>query len=372
MDRLPLSIFSRLSDAGLEKIRTIPASKRDPHEDLIYRALLSTAQECDDVLETREVLCYSKLTDGEIKIGDKGALRQSLILPTVRGKCTNQNRYIGGDLTHGFGLYVPASAALIYQTDDVRAVVNTLDAAPSLVSLRRILLLLALIPLDSTNHRKFLIRQQDQNFVLEYIHSGEQLFEVVNYTGFRFESLITEPATSETYHSYYTLVKQQIGDFLVHFSAEIDAGWDEHYIELKTHSAKAYVNTKQYTRKLLVSYCQTKLIDSQNLIIGFRTSTRSRKYKLDKVQRLNCNNIPKIINQTENSKIYINYDTTKTLITCSKLMRWYILVMKWIHLKLHRFSASSGPFYIEFHPLHNPSLAYLEFRETDAALSKSG
>lgn len=371
MDRLPLSIFSRLSDAGLEKIRSIPGSKRDPYEDLIYGALLSTAEKCDDVLETKEVLFYSKLTDGEIRIGDKGALRQSLILPTAKGKCIN-NRYIGGDLTSGFSLYVPASAASIYQTDDVRVVVDSLDAAPSLVSLRRILLLLVLIPLDSANHRKFLIRKQDQNFVLEYIYSGEQPFEVVNYTGFRFESLVTAPATSETYHSYYTLLNQRIGDLLVHFTAEIDAGWDEQYIELKTHSAKAYVNTKQYTRKLLVSYCQTKLIDCQNLIIGFRTSTRSRKYKLDKVQRLNSNSIPKIINQTENSRIYVNYDTTKTLITCTKLMRWYILVMTWINLQLHRFSASSGPFSLEFHPLHNPSLAYLEFRETNVAPFKSG
>lgn len=367
MDRLPLTIFARLSDPGLDKILRTPPSERDQYDDLIFRALLSGGQVCDEIT-VKEVLHYSKMTNGQIRMGDKGGLRQSLIVPTAKASLSD-HRYVGGDLTQGFGQFQPASAGTIFQTDDVNAVMQSIGAALSLVTLRRILLLLAIIPLSSANYREFPIeRGKDRNWVLGYNPGpSDGTFGLVNYTGFRFETLVTAPPASPSYDSYYSVVNQQIGDLLINFTAEIDAAYDDNYIELKTHNAANYLNTKQYTRKLLTTYCQTKLIGCNQIIFGFRSSTRSKKYKLNRLKRLQSRNIPKITNLAESSKIYVEFDATKSLITCTKLIRWYICVMTWIDLNLnlvrHHYDdlSEARGYSICYMPMHNASLAYLDF-----------
>ena len=101
--------------------------------------------------------------------------------------------------------------------------------------------------------------------------------KLIQYTGFKFEEVVSE-GTRDL--NFYTVVQHCVDNIPVIYTAEVDCSIDketglENYIELKTHTKLAddKISTiNKLNKKLLSTFIQTKFIDCQHSIIGFRST----------------------------------------------------------------------------------------------------
>ncbi|CUM54329.1 uncharacterized protein AC631_00721 [Debaryomyces fabryi] len=342
MKELPLSLFNKLSNQY---------SKDETIEDEIEKLICSIGSLPDE--KPTELLHYTRTVTGEIKPNDKQGLKL-LNIPIGKGKklkSKTPERIIGSDLTTGYQGFKKASASEIYQLDGLfTSLKYYLDNAEnkqksyeriqsSIMSLRRNLLMLMLIPLNHWKEYRFNVIYWKGMIILDYdweyfeddINIGMSNLslsrrnntELLQYTGFKFEDLIT--LAPDKSNDFYTLVSQNFDNFNTIFTAEVDAGIDDatslsSYVELKTHSqTKSQIDFK-LSSKLMSSWCQTKLVDGKHVIIGFR----SKSYNLTSIKKYQTNEISNLLN-LHPLKLADN-----STITCKKLVRWYKCVLKWI------------------------------------------
>lgn len=342
MKELPLSLFSKLSNEFC----------KDASLDDEEKKLISSIGLLPDEKPT-ELLHYTRTIAGEIKTNDKQGLK-SLNISIGKGtksKPIKSERIIGSDLTAGYGSYKKASAREIYQLDGLFTSLkyyleNAEDKKTSfdriqssIVSLRRNLLMLMLIPLNHWREYRFNVIYWKGIIVLDYdweyfeddITIGMSNLslgrrnntDLLQYSGFKFENLIT--LAPDKSNDFYTLVSQNYDNFNTVFTAEVDAGINNvaalsSYVELKTHSQiKSQVDFK-LASKLMSSWCQTKLVDGKHVVIGFR----SKGFNLTSIKKYQTNEIANLLNL---HPLKLPDDST---ITCKKLVRWYKCTLQWI------------------------------------------
>ncbi|CAH2355122.1 putative decapping nuclease [[Candida] railenensis] len=277
----------------------------------------------------------------------------------------DKSKVIGTNLSEGWRHhYVPATLDEVFKLNDLFLAVDeqlskdAIKADQSIVSLRRILLLLMTIPLHPTKSYTFNIIPWNNLLIIDFDSTEDELVEglqklgidkkertpswvtELQYTGFKFEEAVTCRAIQEedkitdgeSLSSFYTFTRHQVGSVPVYCTAEIDATIKGNsnlasYIELKTHT-KGSTLDYGLTRKLVQSWCQTKFINGKYLSIGFRKrDTTNTHFKLAAIKTYQTNDIPDIV---QAYPIYMNKDDKGSLITCQKLLRWYQVVLTWI------------------------------------------
>lgn len=342
MKKLPLSLFYKLS-------KEYP--KDETIEDEIENLICSIDSWRDE--KPTEILHYTRTVTGEIRPNDKQGLK-SLNISIGKGKKVKSKiseGIIGSDLKAGYEGFKRASTKEIYQLDGLfTSLKYYLEDAEnkqksfkrmqlSIISLRRNLLMLMLIPLNYRKELRFnviywkgmIILDNDWEYFEEDISkrmsklslSRRNNTDLLQYTGFKFEDLIT--LAPDKSNDFYTLVSQNFDNFNTLFTAEVDAGIADttslsSYVELKTHSqTKSQIDFK-LASKLITSWCQTKLVDGKHVVIGFR----SKSYNLTSIKKYQTNEITNLLN------LYPLKLADHSTITCKKLVRWYKCILKWI------------------------------------------
>lgn len=291
------------------------------------------------------------------KLKTKGAKLKKII--------HDNSKVIGTNLSQGWCKHnVSPTVDEVYTLNDLFLAVDehlskdSLKEEQSIVSLRRILLLLMTIPLHPTKSYTFNIIPWNTLLIIDFDSAEDELveglqklgidnrkstpswFTELQYTGFKFEETVTsgtipedhKSTESESSSSFYTFTRHQVCSVPVYCTAEIDATIKgksnlDSYIELKTH-AKGSTLDYGLTRKLVQSWCQTKLINGKYLSIGFRKRDPSNThFKLAAIKTYQTNDIPDIV---QAYPIYMSKDDKGSLITCQKLLRWYQVVLAWI------------------------------------------
>lgn len=379
MKELPLSLFSQLSNELCKD-----ASLNDEEQKLI-----SSIGSLPDEKPT-ELLHYTRTIAGEIKANDKQGLKSLNISigKVKKSKPIKLERIIGSDLTAGYESFKKASAREIYQLDglftslkyylenaeDKKTAFDKIQS--SIVSLRRNLLMLMLIPLNHCREYRFnviywkgiIILDYDWEYFEDDITRGMSILSLsrrnntglLQYSGFKFENLIT--LAPDKSNDFYTLVSQNYDKFNTIFTAEVDAGIDNvaslsSYVELKTHSQiKSKIDFK-LASKLMSSWCQTSLVDGKHVVIGFR----SKGYNLTSIKKYQTNEIANLLSL---HPLKLPDDST---ITCRKLVRWYKCILKWIVELVRNESENKdyGVFKIRYSPKSSPDNSCLFFETID-------
>lgn len=338
MNSLLVSLYSRL----VTHTRDLPCST--PLDKLIHSAL-------DHDLAIEELNHYSKI-DNNLILNDKSAL-----------KTLNYDKIIGSDLSQGFQYYRPSPNEEIYQLNDLFQVLNQIPGSevPRIVSIRRNLMILMLIPLTE-QECEFNVIYKDNDIIIDYKWDETTTNDtLVAYSGFKFEELMTNNQSDDS--TYYTVINQTINDLNILITAEIDSQSNGDYIELKTHNYKS--SPSKLAKKLLVSWCQTRLINSNKIIVGFRSASSSGRFKLRSIKHYNDNDIPKLLCRKE-----YRIPFQDSYITCQGLLKWYKTVMKWIQMQIidkKNQGDKNGAFNLKYSKTHQSLL--LNTTSTDIAES---
>lgn len=337
---LPLSAFSKLSNRSLSEAREARKEEGGSAIDILIGRCLSQP------LVLHEVDHYSK-TLGLLNFKSRKNLRR-LVVPTAKTKKASRDHVhvIGSDLSEGKEQYRRPPPSDIYRLDDLLAAVDDAGIDAGVLSLRRNLLMLALIPLNAATALHFNILRCGAYTVVDFDHTVDDLaagvaalgaaseMDHLCYTGVRFERVAT--ATPDEESLFYTVVSHSVNGRPVVLTAEIDAATDGEglalYVELKTHTLPKSHAQLDYklTRKLLASWCQMRLVGGRHLVVGFRKAQQSQVgYRLAAVKVYKANEIPDLINTAGHAVLASPQDPHST-VTCQKLLRWYQLVVGWI------------------------------------------
>lgn len=302
-----------------------------------------------------EVLHYTKKSDGSKCYDDKSGLKV-LKIPIGRKKgkrhksSKKRNNIIGADLSIGSESFLKREDKDVFSLQDVfDAVENLVETSAdkekeklrlqrSIISTRRTLLKLMLLPVNTCKSFAFDIisykglvilnydwndvqdlTQQLRNFSLE-----TQMLQ--QYSGFAFETLMTESSADDQALEYYSLFRLEYSNFDILFSAEIDAatgtnGGPLTYVELKTHSDGCFRSPVNISRKFLHSWCQTKLVAGKHVVIGFRL----KDFKITSVKAYSTNDLPNSISLPS-----LRPSPLDTL-SCNKIIARYHHLVCWIY-----------------------------------------
>lgn len=358
MDRLPLVVLQRLSRLHIELLKDKEYEEYDNLDRLIFDAIVKNGkgfnekpEELGRYTKSKEKLdidSYAGLKPLKFKTD---AAKINNLRKTTRGKCSIKSAVIGSDLSQGFENFKKLDNQSLYLSVDLLQVLKEYGANPefneigkqkSIITLRRNLLILMLLPLTHkeckfnlkcSGNLVFLESDSDYYDLLEKMKNTSlsklnSTLALLQYSGFRFEDVITEDNDSKDDLAFYTLMKHTVNSTSVIFTAEIDASLNSNstspadYVELKTHAtlhSKRQIPTL-YIKKLISAWCQMKLIDCKTLIVGFRKPD----YKLAAIKKYKTNEITNLIN--ENPLIL---DKSYSL-NCLNLLDWYKIIIEWI------------------------------------------
>jgi hypothetical protein len=382
MSSLSLRILKQLTNGCVEK-RDKDAVNDDEIENL-FRTQLTLKES----IEPHELFHYTK-TDTELKVDENLGLKVLNFLPQVckpkakpKGnqrknkskpqiQSQPQSSQIGADLLEGFNKFQPASPKVVYQLDDVftalkhgsdKGLVDLLSI--NIVSSRRVLLLLMLIPLKQ-KHVKFNVIYWKNLIVIDYDWESEENDKFTNeklqqlqYSGFRFEEIVT----SGDFHSrYYTFVQQVVNGINLNYTAEVDGAIKNNlsasgYVELKTHSK--LLSPLNLQQKLLSTWCQNKLIGCKHSVIGFRSSG-FRLTSLKYYSNADLSNI------TNNAPITIQREYS---LNGAKLNKWFENTIVWIQ-QFHKGGPKPKVFKLTFHRKPDLFDSELQFETIDEKTS---
>lgn len=326
-----------------------------------------------------ELLCYTKTATGEIKINDKQGLK-ILNIPVGqrrRTKAKNDTKLIGADLSEGFSNFKRPGNNEIYKLDTLctafRGYLEGIehsqkpehDLKPCVISLRRNLLMLMQIPLYHWKECRFNVISWKGLIILDYdwkyfdddiaaklsgLSLSSKDLELLQYTGFKFETLIT--LTPEEICDFYSLVSQDHGEFNTIFTAEIDAAVSgleslSSYVELKTHGQTKSNMDSKLSAKLISTWCQTKLVGGKYAVVGFR----SKDNRLSSIKKYNTNEIGNLI-QPHLPKLPNNLT-----ITCNNLLQWYKHTLKWLVARVSEDPTAEKAPVFKLHYLPGPTVS---------------
>lgn len=362
---LPLSAFSKLSNRSL----------REAREDAGGSAIDTLIGRClSQPLVLHEVDHYSK-TLALLDFRSRKSLKR-LVVPTAKTKKASREHVhvIGSDLSQGQEQYRRPRPSDIYQLDDLLAAVDDAGIDAGVLSLRRNLLMLALIPLNAATALRFNVLRCGAYTVVDFDHTVDDLAagvaamgadsEIAHlcYTGVRFEHVAT--ATHDEESLFHTVVSHTIDGRPVILTAEIDAATDgeglDLYVELKTHTLPKSHAQLDYklTRKLLASWCQMRLVNGRHLVVGFRKAQQSPlAYRLAAVKVYKTNEIPDLLH-TAGHVVLASPQDPDSAVTCQKLLRWYQLVVGWIASET---PAANAAYSLQY----DPAARALRLREMD-------
>lgn len=194
---------------------------------------------------------------------------------------------IGTDLSKGYEKYRPKSTLEIFKLDDAfRSVQHALTTNQlklkdmKVITLRRVLTLLMELPINLKDIRFNVIYWKGLiilDYDWEYVSSNSSLVNKYQYSGFRFEQVLTKNTNPL---EFYTFVNVNVDGIPLHFTAEIDSAKDddgisglESYVEIKTHmqsNSKLTNDNLSLKIKLLKALCQIGFINCTDCIFGFR------------------------------------------------------------------------------------------------------
>lgn len=233
--------------------------------------------------ESQKIVEYTKLTNGII-IDDTTGQKQ-LKFPV--GKI-NTRKFVGVNLLNGYEKFKPQDLNSIYLLNDVFEVMKYSMEQDliklknfNIISARRVLLLLMLIPVHKYKDLRFNIIYWNQFIIIDFdwkFQHQQKLdtnFLKLQYCGFKFEQIITE---GDYNTSFYYFVNQKSSNTNIFFTAEIDAISHDKPIELKTIAKQPSFKHRQ--SKLIGAWCQNKLVGCKHTILGYRSSG----FKLSKIQ----------------------------------------------------------------------------------------
>lgn len=337
--KLPLDIYAKLHQKGFELAQNDPTGLQEPEE---LSQLLRAVKDQDSLqLAASELLHYSERTDGSLEYTQNGL--RTLIAPLSAPKTSSRGRalkkrlkkalgtrsqktYIGANLTEGYSSYTPPSPSQIFLLDHLFTCMERLCAAdaldrnkPTLVTLRRNILQLMLLPLTKQECRFNVVRMNGL-IVLDFDWQhratlGQETFRDharLAYTGHRFEDVMTVPC--EGYRAYHGIFQHEVGDVSVVLSAEIDASTPQNeYAELKTHTYRRNAaGSPSLAQKLAKTWGQNLLAGTDHAVVGFRAHS-SHAYRLRAVKNYSTDEIAHSMS-----------DTT------TGLLRWYRCVVLWL------------------------------------------
>jgi len=379
MSRLSLRILKQLSSSCVEKRRNGADDDDDELENLLRTQL--TLKESN---QPQELFHYTK-TDTELKFDERLGLKVLNFSPQVskpkakpksnqrRNKPKPQCSQIGADLLLGYSRFKPASPKLVYQLDDVfTALKHGLDEglvdlrSEHIVSLRRVLLILMLIPLKQ-KHVKFNVIYWKNLIIIDYAWESEEndkfpneRLQQLQYSGFRFEEIVT---SGDFNSRYYTFVQLVVNGVNLHYTAEIDGAIKDNvnpsgYVELKTHLK--LLSSLNLQQKLLSTWCQNKLIGCKHTVIGFR----SGGFRLSSLKYYSNTDLN---NTTNNAPIAIDREYS---LNGAKLNKWFESVIVWIQ-QFHKGCPEPKAFKLTFHRKPDLFDSELQFETTDEKTSQT-
>lgn len=286
----------------------------------VFGEVSSTTPKCAKTILVKEIGRYVSGSGAHVREADSislvtCALQNIKIDEVWPPQLLELRGCIGANLAAGYEKYEPPSPEEVYLVEETLRRIRPTKAR-RVVSLRRILCKLMLIPLRPAEPLKFTISTEQNTSVLRF-EGRPSSRTLVGYTGFGFERCVTS-----SNHTFHSVVRQRLSSTIVEFSAEIDAHHNHEYIELKTHPHK--LRGPDLDRKLMAAWAQTTLVDTKQIIVGFRSKTK-RGYKLAAYQRYRVDDIPHMI-RTKHSV----HNDFGLHISCEYLLRWYTSVMDWL------------------------------------------
>lgn len=342
MDRIPLSVFEKLNNQDL--------CLDVPEDRFVSKCLRSQ--------ETFSTPCkeWTYFTKGNniLEFHDTTGLNKVLISFTQPAKkrkqkkpngSRNQPKIIGSDLTEGFSEFKPESLKDVYLFDDILRSIQYLIHNKKfnlddlkIVTIRRHLQKLMTIPIYKQEVQFNVIYWKGMIFFAydwksestnnNDDNSSSKYHKLMQYTGFKFEKVLSEGIKDL---NFYTVVQHCVDNIPVIYTAEIDCSIDkekglENYVELKTHSKlpdDKISTINKLNKKLLSTFIQTKFIDCQHSIVGFR----STDLKIASIKKYTQRELASVINS------FPVFLTDKCSINTKLIFQWYNLVINWIVLK---------------------------------------
>lgn len=341
MERIPLSVFEKFNNQEL--LLDVPEDR-----------FISKSLQSPEIFSTpcEECTYFTKSNNNNIlKFDDTTGLNTVLVSYTQQSKKRKQKKtnasskgrpkIIGSDLTQGFSDFKPGSLKDIYLLNNIfksiQYLIQNKNFTPQdfkIVTARRHLQKLMTIPIHKQEVQFNVIYWKGMIF-FAYDWKSESTTKVedpynklIQYTGFKFEEVVSE-GTRDL--NFYTVVQHCVDNIPVIYTAEVDCSIDketglENYIELKTHTKLAddKISTiNKLNKKLLSTFIQTKFIDCQHSIIGFRSTNLKiasiKKYTQRELAG-EINSFPVILSD-------------KCSINTKLIFQWYKLIMNWIILK---------------------------------------
>ncbi|KAI5954551.1 DXO1 [Candida jiufengensis] len=306
-------------------------------------------------IEPEQLCYYSKKSNNDIEYDNSSGLSEIKIpiIPSKnKSKSKNNKRekpqdpIIGSCLTTGFDEYIHPTLNEIYSFDDLfKSIIHLhnkrviLKKDFKIITLRRHLQKLMNIPLDKQEVKFnviywkgiiFFAYDWEENKQEEEYTSKQLTQRLLQYSGFKFEQILTEKVEERNENSnFFTVSQHKINNKIpIIYSAEIDCGISneatfENYVELKTHSKlnddKLKTLNKLY-RKLMKMYCQNKFISSNYSVIGFR----SLDFKLMSIKKYTNYELVGLFNS---NPIFLTHSCS---INTKHIFQWYNIVMNWI------------------------------------------
>lgn len=359
MKSLLFSIFSKLSNNYVSKITKEREDINDSNsslDDFIVESIL-------EPIAPVESMYYSKTTNGGILMNNREGLKYyQLPIGDGNGKRSAKGKtpkakakVIGVDLTEGFSTYKRPTNEDVYSLNELFLVIDRQEEEVekgSIVSLRRNLLLLMLIPLNVSKEYTFNVIPCGGYFIVDFDFDADlagavdnltlseadpssRLHDMLCFTGLKFEEVVTNSGGGDS--SFHTVTKHAVKKNPVQIIAEIDASTKvsapglSSYVELKTHTSTSLLDYK-LTKKLISTWCQTKLVNGNHVAIGFRKKVAST-YTLAAVKSYRTNEIPNLIHSLGHP-IHVNVEGKNVLVTCQMMLRWYQCIINWIKCEI--------------------------------------
>ncbi|KAI5901418.1 hypothetical protein K4G60_g555 [Candida parapsilosis] len=329
LDKLRLSLFENIVN-GSEIV-----------EDEVLNEFLNVPYNCDP-----EELCYYTKDESTLKFGDISGLHEVKIPFGSKGK-TKKKRVsdkgpviIGTCLTEGFDKFEQPNLNDVYSLEDLFRSLQYLIQSGELsrdslkfLTMRRHLMKLMCIPLNkqpvSFNviyWRGLIIFAYDWDEELKLI--PDDYLKLYQYSGFKFEEVVTDHAADEPKSSFHSVTQHFAGKNMITYSAEIDCAISKmpglsNYVELKTHSSLPDDKLKtanKLQRKLMALYCQNKFISCNYSAIGFRTTD----FRLSSIKKYTQYELVGLLDKLP---IFLS---NSCFIKTKHIFQWYNLVIGWL------------------------------------------
>lgn len=324
-------------------------------ENIVNGVKIANEDELNEILEERqafacepEELCYYSKDEKRLKFADISGLDEVRIpfgakdkkKKKEKGKKKARPPIIGTCLTEGFDEFVPPDLNDVYLLNDLFKSLQHLIESNRLsrdelkvLTMRRHLMKLMCIPLnkqpisfDIIYWRNLVIFAYDWEKELEVALGSHQ--KMYQYSGFKFEKVVTERGPHDSNSLFHTVVQHTLGKTNVTYSAEIDCALSgspglHRYVELKTHPTLLDDKLKTANKlqwKLMALYCQNKFISCNYSAVGFR----STDFKLVSIKKYTEFELTGMLDKLP---IFLTHLCS---IKPKHIFQWYNIVINWL------------------------------------------